>query len=398
MRRPSGTSHARRAVRWALVGALALYSMAPTASNAATPAPWYRTQGQSFVDANGKPVILRGVNVHPSHAVGPVATIGSKVARVFVRWSDIEPNAPAGSTHTWSANKLTQLDSMVAGLRSRGVAVELDLHQCGWSSYWASIRSGGCNAGIPDWYYADGRFPLTNEGRDAAIAAWWTTEADRSHAAYLPFVQMMVRRYSSDANVIGFGLFNEPPEGALGETTEATNAMLAWQVPVAQAVRAIDPVRTIFFMCRDDAAGVGTADLSQITSVGHTVLDWHDYVSGLPGVTFDAAGDNLVSSSGAPIYMHQVATYTGTLAAQQAVLAVPAAQAAAAGIPLFVGEWGAKRGTVNVKTYQSQMFTAFDALGLSWARWSLSRTDSFALENPDGTLTDAGRQIKRRLT
>jgi hypothetical protein len=44
------------------------------------------------------------------------------------------------------------------------------------------------------------------------------------------------------------------------------------------------------------------------------------------------------------------------------------------------------------------MFSAFDALGVSWARWSLSRTDSFALENPDGSLTDAGRQIKRRLT
>ena len=388
----------RRAARCLIFGALTLGVMAPTVSHAAVTTPWFTTRGQAFVDATGTPVILRGVNVHPSHAVGPVASIGANIARVFVRWSDIEPVAPSGATHAWSASKLSQLDAMVAGLRDRGVAVEIDLHQCGWSSYWAELRAGQCNAGIPGWYYADGRFPLTLEGRAAAIAAWWTTEADRSHAAYVPFVQMMVQRYSSSVNVVGFGLVNEPPQGTLGATTEATNAILAWLVPVAQAVRAIDPLRAIFFMCREDAAGVGTADLSQITAVGHTVLDWHDYVSGLPGVTFDAAGDNLVSASGAPIYMHQVSAYTGTLAAQQAVLAVPAARAAAAGIPLFVGEWGAKRGTVNVKTYQSQMFTAFDALGVSWARWSLSRTDSFALENPDGTLTDAGRQIKRRLT
>ena len=318
--------HLRRAARWALVGVLTLIVMAPTASSAAVTSPWFTTKGQAFVDANGTRVIMRGVNVHPSHAVGPVASIGANIARIFVRWSDIEPTAPVGGSHAWSANKLTQLDTMVAGLRDRGVAVEIDLHQCGWSSYWAQIRGGVCNAGIPSWYYADGRFPLTNEGRDAAIAAWWTTEADRSHAAYLPFVQMMVKRYSSYANVIGFGLFNEPPEGALGETTEATNAMLAWQVPVAQAVRAIDPIRAIFFMCRDDAAGVGTADLSQITAVGHTVLDWHDYATGEPGVTFDAAGDNLISTTGAPIYMHWITTYVGTLSGQQAVLAVPAAE------------------------------------------------------------------------
>ena len=388
----------QRTARTLVLALVVLCASAVTASGATAAAPWITTQGRAFVDANGKPVILRGVNVHPSHAVAPVATIGATIARVFVRWSDVEPSAPVGDAHAWSASKLAQLDSMVAGLRDRGVSVEIDLHQCGWSSHWAALRVGQCNAGIPDWYYADGRYPLTLEGRAAAIAAWWTTEADRSHAAYVPFVEMMVRRYSSFANVVGFGLVNEPPHGTLGPTTEATNAILAWQVPVAQAVRAIDPLRAIFFMCREDAAGVGTADLSQITAVGHTVLDWHDYVSGLPGVTFDAAGDNLISTSGSPIYMHQVSTYTGTLAAQQAVLAVPAARAAAAGIPLFVGEWGAKRGTVNVRTYQTQMFSAFDALGVSWARWSLSRTDSFALENPDGTLTDAGRQIKRRLT
>jgi hypothetical protein len=377
-----------------VLAALAL----PSPALATVTEPWYTTSGRVFVDRAGTRVVLRGVNVHPSHPAPPVAALGANLARIFIRWSDIEPSAPVGDAHGWSAARLARIDTLVADLGALGVAVEIDLHQCGWSSYWAPVRTASCNAGIPDWFYADGRFPLTLEGRETAIAAWWTTEAARSHAAYLPFVRMMVERYSSFPNVIGFGLFNEPPAGALGSTTAATNAILAWQRPVADAVRSLDPLRAIFFMCRDDASGVGTADLSLITSVGHTVLDWHHYANGQPEVTFDPAGDNLVSATGGPIYMHEITEYTGTIAAHKAIIGVVARRAAEAKVPLFVGEWGARRGTLYVQRYQSQLFRAFDARGLSWARWSLSRTDGFGLENPDGSLTDSGRQLRRLLT
>ena len=116
---------------------------------------------------------------------------GANFVRLYIRWSDLEPNAPIDDTHAWSSTALAQLDALVSGLGAAGVQVLIDLHQCGWSTYWASTTSG-CSAGVPAWYYADGRFPATGAGRTQARGAWWVEEADRSKAAYLPFLRMMV--------------------------------------------------------------------------------------------------------------------------------------------------------------------------------------------------------------
>lgn len=358
-------------------------------------APWFATSGTSFVDAHGNPVVLRGVDVYPGVSA-PVVAIGANFARVFVPWASVEPTAPVDGVHTWSQSVLSEVDASVSDLLQQGVAVEIDFHQCGWSPYFQSANGSGCANGVPAWYYADGRFPQTGQGEADAKAAFWTTEASQSEAAYQAFAQMMVARYSASPNVIGYGVFNEPQPGSLGATTAATNTMLGWQVTVARAIRAIDPQRTIFFMARSGGEGVTTADFSQLAGLGSVALDFHDYFNGTPGYGFDQTGDNWYPSW-SQTHNQTSTDYQGTEAAQEQVLQVVLAKTQAAGIPLLVGEWGVQKTDTGAAAYQAQMLDLFATYGLSWARWDIGTSDLFALRNPDGTFNPPGLQLQQTL-
>ena len=371
---------------------LAATALPEAGAQVAAVPPSITTVGTRFVDGTGGTVVLRGVNAYPSTSASTVLAAGANFVRVYLRWSDLEPSAPVDGLHAWSPTALAQIDSLVGALRDAGVQVLLDVHQCGWSPYWASITSG-CSNGIPAWVYADGRFPATGSGRAAARAAWWTSEADRSKAAYVPFLQMLVSRYAAYENVIGYELINEPAPGSLGATTETTNSILRWQAAMIPVVRELDPWRAIVVMGRGGGEGIGTADLSLLGSDPHLVLDWHDYYNGRTGSGFDAAGDEWVPSWSAT-HMQDTTTYDGTLAQQWQVIRVPVAKTAAAGMPLLIGEWGVRKDTVNADVYQSHMLGLFEDLGLSWSRWVLSTTDSMGIRASGGGLAPAGIQLR----
>jgi len=337
-------------------------------------------------------VLLRGVNVFPG-TWQPVVSVHANFARIFIPWSTVEPTAPSGGVHTWSSSAMSSIDSAVANMQANGIAVELDFHQCGWSPYFASANGGACSSGVPAWYYADGRFPATSQGEADAEAAFWTTEAATSEADYAAFAQMMVARYSAYPAVIGYGIFNEPHAGSLGATTAATNTMLRWQADVARAIRAVDPLRTLFFMCRGGGEGVGTADLSILSGLGSVALDFHDYFNGLADSGLDATGD-LWSPSWAATHNQRSTAYDGTEATQEAVLDVALARTQAAGIPLLLGEWGVRNDDTGYAAYQSQVLDLLTTYRIAAARWDIGTSDLFALRNSDGSFNAPGLQLQ----
>ncbi len=153
--------------------------------------PWVHIQGTQFVDAADSPVILRGLSAKPGLVSPQVSAMGANFVRVECLWNQIE-TAPG----VFSATALSKIDAQVAAYQAQGLNVLIDFHQAGLSPYF-----GGAS-GVPSWYYADGRFNAKT-GKGAAFAAWWTTESAQSLAAYIPFVQMMVARYSQYPSVIG---------------------------------------------------------------------------------------------------------------------------------------------------------------------------------------------------
>ena len=57
--------------------------------------------------------------------------------RLAITWSDYEPTAPVDGVHHWDQARLADLDAEIAFFREHGIQVLLDLHQYGWSPYFA---------------------------------------------------------------------------------------------------------------------------------------------------------------------------------------------------------------------------------------------------------------------
>jgi hypothetical protein len=341
--------------------------------------PDVRVDGTGFIDAAGAPVQLHGVAVH---SLDPAVyrrapDLGVNFVRLAVPWSDYEPTPPQGGVRSFDSRRLADLDAAIAFFGQHGIQVLLDLHQYGWSPYFSSLQRGGRANGIPRWIYHGRRFALTDAGRADAEAHMYTDR--RATALYAGFAAMLAQRNLHTPNVIGYEMLNEPPLGNMPRRTWAAERIVRWQARVAAAVRAVDRQRAIVFML-PPRTDLGAVQLRPLLSIGHLVLDVHDYYAGT-GVRSRTT--------------LQGGSYQGTLTQQASYLAPYVSITHAWGVPLIVGEWGAFPSEPGVEAYQQQMVGLFARDGVSWARWSLDRTERLGLLDRSGGLTPAAVQLRR---
>jgi hypothetical protein len=354
--------------------------------------PWIRSDECGFVDRDGRPVVLRGFNLiapRVPETWARAVALGANFVRLPIAWSKVEPNAPEGG-HDWNEPLLAALDREMRYFRQKHVNVLLDFHQFRWSPYFDPEAEG-----IPAWFYEQREYPPTHSGKQHALADWWTdAEALR---AYAEFVAMMVARYRSFPNLVGYELFNEPATGLLGDNHAATQAVLAWVARVREIVTALDPARTVFVQTRGGGdLGLKHADFGVFGSLENLALDLHSYFSAVDGTGYSADGERWVPNwRGA--HLHHVPAYTGTEANQEALLRIALDKARALGIPLLVGEWGARNDDPNAGVYQGQMLRIFARQGLSWARWDLSRNSTFGLLYPNAAAQRLATQLEDAL-
>jgi hypothetical protein len=341
--------------------------------------PDVTVDGTGFVTSDGAPVQLRGVAVH---SLDPVVyqrapDLGVNFVRLAVPWSDVQPRAPQGGDPGWDTQRLADLDSEIRFFGDHGIQVLIDLHQYGWSPYFASLQRGGRANGIPRWVYHGRRFPLTENGRAEAETRMYTDR--RATQLYGAFAAMLAERYRTTPNVVGYEMLNEPPLGTMPRRSWAVQRIIRWQARVGAAIRAVDQNRALVFMVppRSDLHAVRLLPLERL---GHLAMDVHDYYAG--------TGKRYRTTL-------QGGRYRGTLAEQARYLAPYVGQARAWSVPLIVGEWGAFPSERGVDAYQRQMVSLFAKEGISWARWSLDRTERLGLLRRDGQLTPAGVQLGR---
>jgi hypothetical protein len=368
----------------------------PTSGGRPDPAPLVTTDGARFVDRSGNTVVLRGVDVHTldpavyDHA----ADLGVNFMRVAVSWSDYEPAPPTGGVQSWDESRLAQLDALVAFCAINHIQVLLDLHQYGWSPYFAALQRGGRANGIPGWLYAGRRFPVTAAGLDAAQARFYTDH--RAARLYAGFATMLAGRYHTSPNVLGYEILNEPATGNFPRTHWVTQRVVRWEAGILAAIRAVDPRRTVVFMLRGGPSmGAEGADLKRFGSLDHLALDVHDYFAGTGGSGYKHGGENVSSQYRSTL---QGGPYSGTPASQAEYLAVPLAAARRWNIPLVVGEWGAFTDQPGLDAYQQQMVELFESQGVSWARWSLDSRERLALLTRDLSPTPALVQLAQLIT
>src|SRR5205085_10978870 len=124
--------------------------------------------------------------------------------------------------HTWDTAELTALDREVQTLQSQNVNVLIDMHQTGWSPYFTDLTDQA--RGMPAWLYGPGYFPqeMSQLGLGLAKMDFATNAAILPY--YKAYMQMLVNRYSSYPNVVGYELYNEPQPGKLKSTHDGTQA------------------------------------------------------------------------------------------------------------------------------------------------------------------------------
>ena len=391
----------RALVRALAVLALAVAGAAPAAGEAGAASavpPRVHVQGGGFVDAEGRPVILRGVDQQGGAGRTSnenAAKLGVNFVRLLVPWSVMEPTAPANGVHAYNVKKLAALDAQVAWYQAHGINVLLDLHQFKWSRYFGETGAEG----IPAWFYSvteAGRYRPDAAGLRHAMADWWTDPVGQQ--AYIGYAQMIEARYRGFPNVVGYEVFNEPMVGALGENHAAAQAVIRWEAPVVAAMRAADPARAIVFMLRGGGDnGLKNADLSPFgADLNAMVLDLHDYYNGLYGTGFTLDQENW-SPSWDATHNQNFLNYHGTAYALEQNLQVAITRARALGIPLLIGEWGVQTADSGAAAFQSQMLDIMRRFGLSWARWDIGRTSPFGVVNRDSSLNAMGVGLKAAL-
>ncbi len=359
-------------------------------------APWVTTSGTNFVDQSGSPVYLRGFNANSSMAYKKAATLGANFIRIPVYWSDLEPTPPVAGVHTWDPVELAALDQEVQTLESANVNVLIDLHQTGWSPYFTKLTVNA--RGMPAWLYSSGYFPqaMSQKGLGQAKKDFATNPAILPY--YEAYMGMLIRRYRSYPNVVGYELYNEPQPGALKPNHSGTQALIQFQAKLLAYARSLDATRTMFMSVRQGGdLGFLNADLSALGSLAHLAIDLHDYFNGHdPPYGYSSDTESWYPNHDAVVTNFE-SSYVGTESNQLRILDQVLAKTNSWGVPLLVGEWGARWDDSGLDTYQRQMLDAFRKRKLSWSRWALTSHGINRILNSDSSLTPAAVQIQQDL-
>ncbi|MFC5181045.1 cellulase family glycosylhydrolase [Actinomadura harenae] len=226
-----------------------------------------------IVDAAGRQVLLRGVNVNQlvdfyagrpgfpaTRPLGEddfrqMAGLGFDVVRLGVSWSAIEP-----SPGRYDQSYLGRVDQAIAWARANDMYTVLDMHQDGWSNA-PTPRGASCPAGTsrmdgydgaPTWAtHADGAPRCQFTGRDISPAgdrAFTNFYYDRDgvQTRLVDTWGMLAARYGTDPSVAGFDPLNEP---GFGEQAPVTSTLLLGRFydRVLERIRSAEARPHLFF-------------------------------------------------------------------------------------------------------------------------------------------------------
>lgn len=322
---------------------------------AAEASPELRVEGRHFVDASGRVVILRGVNVAGNAKVppfrpaedpaifDPLKAWGMNVARLLFTWEAYEP-APGAYDEGY-------LDYYAAAARAawdRGLYVIVDFHQDAFSRF----TIGGCGDGFPAWALPPSISPAQPDNGPACEdwglrmikdsdmhAAWASFYADETGARtrYLAMLKSVAARLEGEPGVIGYDIMNEP-----------------WG----------DEVMDLAPFHNDATAAIREASPSAIIFVSPRALTSSGEPTKLPPPAFSNAAY-------APHFYDATVllfkTWSGTQPTE--AFANMTGTAEAWGVPLFLGEFGAPAETVNGDLYMNAMYRRLDEGLASGAQW-----------------------------
>lgn len=332
--------------------------------------PSLSTSEGRIVDADGRAVKLRGVNVIPLDAGNPsraypaahfrrIRDAGFNVARFVLYWRHLEPERGR-----FDETRLRAIDTAISRARRAGVYVVLDaIH----------LYDGMRN--VPGWARAGGD-PLASVERDAA-----------------GYLRMLARRYGRDPAVAAYDLINEPPTYPPDQ-----NRVLRVYAGLIGRVREVDPDTIVMIEPSYGDSSMAGADLGLLPDRRNLVLSLHDYYTGGAGDGYLPNGEQNHQANGAGHYAWDGTTgYAGSPGELGAHLDVNLRVARAAGIPVWIGEFGMNPRAPGAARWIRDKIALFEREGLGWAWWLYAPGPGFnLLDEQTQRPKPVWRQLSRR--
>ena len=334
--------------------------------------------GGRIIDAKGREVILRGVNVNslghywkgtskspvlPLEREDParIAAIGWNMVRLIVSWSRVQPE-PGRINHSY----LDRVERWIDRFEAKGIYTIIDFHQDAWGPSLAAAEGETCTPpaqpgfgwdGAPGWAtFDDGEprcFTGAREVNPAVRAAWISFFNDRPasdgvgiQTHYVRMLRAVARRFAQERAVAGIDVMNEP--NALG--APENQALGTFYDRALRAIRA------------GEKAGGGAPHLVFF----EPSVIWSLVGSGAPG-PFDYDRNVVYSPH---LYGGSIGG-TGPPSRDSFVTARSEA-AAFGGAPVLTGEWGGDplRATGTGNDYFGQHLDLQDEFGIGSALWT----------------------------
>ena len=333
--------------------------------------------GGRIVDAKGREVLLRGVNVNalaeywqygsfpttfpfePADA-DRIAGIGWNAVRLLVSWSRVEP-----SPGEYDESYLKQVARVVRLLAKHNVYTIIDFHQDAWGPALAARPGEACTApaapafgwdGAPAWATLDGGAPRcftlfreVNPAVQAAFAAFFSNAPGPGgmgiRTRYVRMLHHVAWRFATQKAIAGYDVMNEP------------NAFGAEQVAALGQLYA----DAIAEMRSGEAAGDGFPHLVFF----EPSITWSDFASGTPP-SFAHDG-NIVFAP----HIYRGGLTAGPIPREDFERA-RADAAAFGGAPVLVGEWGSdpRRADDPTDTYFERHQAYQDEFRFSATLWT----------------------------
>ncbi|MDP2343468.1 MAG: cellulase family glycosylhydrolase [Deltaproteobacteria bacterium] len=361
-----------------LAPACLLLSLCACAPDGETPQPAssspYSVRDGFVRDAEGRAVILRGVNLSGMHKNAPYLDfhapedfrlvrdgLGMNSLRFLIEWSAVEPTRGA-----YDDAYLDAVRERMDWARDAGLLVVLDMHQ----DLFGEGFAGG--NGAPPWACDAARYAAyepsemwflgyLEENVVACFDGFWNDTDLQDH--YAKAYRHVAERLSDHPAIIGFDVMNEPWLGSYSIDDFEPRALQPFYERVVPQVRAAAP-HWLAFLEPMSLSNLGRATRLEPFPFDDVVYAPHSYDnSAEQGEGFDAAKRD------------------GILTKLQTLKA----EAHALGAALWIGEYGGVADHPGITPYMDAEYDAFASVFAGSTYWDFSRGDGYGISNADGS-------------